>query len=143
MRHLSEIVDDYKRPSFGPCSFLCLVQCGFPLLSGVVLRLGLRKYSVSNLEVAMRWANVAGCVSGTIELLRYCGFADRAKEGPGQGLSLLTDHALSLLRIISSRTSRYNAVGRGISHKICEGPQSASLGFRPSILISFQSRFAH
>jgi hypothetical protein len=31
----------------------------------------------------------------------------------GNGLSLLTDRALSLLRIISSKTSRYNAVGRG------------------------------
>jgi hypothetical protein len=32
----------------------------------------------------MRCASVAGCVPGAIEALLHCGFADRAKEGPGQ-----------------------------------------------------------
>jgi hypothetical protein len=36
----------------------------------------------------VRCASVSGCVPGTIELL-HCGFADRAKEGPGQILSLM------------------------------------------------------
>jgi hypothetical protein len=112
---LVEIICYNQWPRIRLRSLLCLVQCGFPLLSAVVLCLGLRKDSVSNLEVTMRWASVADCVSGTIKLLRCGGLADRAKEGPGQRSIL--DHALSLLRIISSKTSRYNVVGRGISHK--------------------------
>ena len=39
-------------------------------------------YSPDRALTPVRWANVAGCVSGTIKLLHYCGFADRAKEGP-------------------------------------------------------------
>src|SRR5215470_12977122 len=82
-RHLSEIICYYQRPSFGLCSFLCLIQRSFPLLLGIVLCLGLRKDAIGDFEVAMRWASVAGCVPGTIKLLRCWGFADRAKERSG------------------------------------------------------------
>jgi hypothetical protein len=78
----SEVIALYDRP-FPLLSLLCLVEGSFPLLTGVVLSALLRKDSVSNFEVAMRCASVAGCVPGAIKLL-HCGFADRAKEGPGQ-----------------------------------------------------------
>lgn len=39
---------------------LCIVQCSLPVLSAVVLCLGLRKDIVRNLEVTMRWAMEAG-----------------------------------------------------------------------------------
>jgi hypothetical protein len=44
--------------------------------------LGLRKDSIDDFEIAMRWAGVSGCIAGTIKPL-HCGLADRAKEGPG------------------------------------------------------------
>jgi hypothetical protein len=79
-----EIICHYKRPFVRLCSLLysllCLFQCNLPLLSGVVLCLGLRKDSVGNLEVAMRCAVVACCIPFTWKLLRW-GFADRANEG--------------------------------------------------------------
>ena len=78
----SEVIALYNGP-FPLLSLLCLVQGSFPLLTGVILSALLRKDSVSNFEVAMRCASVAGCVPGAIKLL-HCGFADRAKEGPGQ-----------------------------------------------------------
>jgi len=65
---------------------LCLFQCNLPLLSGVALCLclGLRKDSVSNLEVTMRWAVVACCVPSTRGLRR--GFADWAQESSHESL---------------------------------------------------------
>ena len=83
-RGSEEIICYYQRPSLRLRSFLCLVQRSFPFFAGVILCLGLRKDTVSNLEVAMRWATVAGCVAGTIKLLRRWGFADCAKERSGQ-----------------------------------------------------------
>jgi hypothetical protein len=83
-RGSEEIICYYQRPSLRLRSFLCLVQCSFPFFAGVILCLGLRKDTVSNLEVAMRWTPVAGCVAGTIKLLRRWGFADWAKERSGQ-----------------------------------------------------------
>jgi hypothetical protein len=46
----------------------------------------------------MRCASVAGCVPGAIKLL-HCGFADRAKEGPGQRSILI--HFLANARDVS------------------------------------------
>jgi hypothetical protein len=80
IRGASEVIVLYNGPLL---SLLCVVQGSFPLLTGVVLSALLRKDSVSNFEVAMRYASVAGCVPGTIKLL-HCGLTDRAKEGPGQ-----------------------------------------------------------
>src|SRR5260370_17815214 len=82
----SEVIALYNGP-FPLLSLLCLTQCTFPLLAGVVLSPLLRKDAVGDFEVAMRCASVAGRVPSTIGLL-HCGFADRAKEGPRQ-LSIL------------------------------------------------------
>jgi hypothetical protein len=67
----AKIICDYQRPRIiiRLCSFLCLFQCSLPLLSGVVLCLGLRKHGVGNLEVTMRWAVIACRVAGSWELL--------------------------------------------------------------------------
>jgi len=78
----SEIISLYNRP-FPRLSLLSLVQCSFPLFAGVVLSALLRKYAVSNFEIAMGCATVAGCIPGTIKLL-HCGLANRAKQRPGQ-----------------------------------------------------------
>ena len=40
----------------------------------------LRKDGVGNLEVAVGWATVAGCLAGTVKLFRW-GVADWANEG--------------------------------------------------------------
>jgi hypothetical protein len=76
----SEVIVLYNGPLL---SLLCLVQGSFPLLTGVVLSALLRKDCVRDFELSIRFAIEAGCVPGTIKLL-HCGFADRAKEGPGQ-----------------------------------------------------------
>jgi hypothetical protein len=62
------------------------------LLTGVVLSALLRKDSVSNFEVAMRYASVAGCVPGTIKLLHRRRLADRAKERSGHLSTLRPMH---------------------------------------------------
>ena len=81
---LSEIVSNYKRPFlfFRLRSLLCLAQCSFPLLAGVVLIALHRKDGVGNFEVVVGWATEAGCIAGTGKLLRW-GFADWAKERSG------------------------------------------------------------
>jgi hypothetical protein len=81
---LLEIVAGYERPFPRLRSLLCLAQRGFPLLSGVVLSTLLSKDGIGNLEGAMRRAMIADGIAGAIKLLHYWGFADRAKEGPGQ-----------------------------------------------------------
>ena len=48
---------------------LRLVQCGLPLLSGVVLCLRLRKDDVGNFKGTMSWAMEACCVPGMWNLL--------------------------------------------------------------------------
>jgi len=63
--------------------FVLLAQRSFPLFVGVIPNALLRKDCVSDFELSMRFAIEAGCVPGAIKLLRW-GFADRAKEGPGQ-----------------------------------------------------------
>jgi hypothetical protein len=65
-------------------SLLCLAQCSFPLLAGVVLSPLLSKDGVGNFEVAIRSTSVADCIPSTIKLLLHRGLADRAKERPGQ-----------------------------------------------------------
>jgi len=81
---LSEIVGDYKGPFILLFIWLRslpgLVQRSFPLFAGVVLGALLRKDFVGNLEVAVGWATVAGCVAGTVKLFRW-GVADWANEG--------------------------------------------------------------
>ena len=52
----------------------------FPFGAGVVL---INSDGVGNLKVAVDCAIEADCVPGADKLLRW-GFADRAKEGPGQ-----------------------------------------------------------
>jgi len=89
-RGSEEIICYYQRPSFRLRSFLCLVQSGFPLLSGVVLRLGLRKYSVSNLEVAMRWGKRSRLrlrYNRALALLRIC----RSGKGGAWARSILVN----------------------------------------------------
>ena len=73
-----EIIYHNHRPPFRLRSFLCLVQCSLPLLSGAVLCLGLRKDSVGNLEVTMRWAMEIDGVPGTVKLFLRWGLADWA-----------------------------------------------------------------
>ena len=58
------------------------------MLSGVVLCFGLRKDNVSNLEVAMRWASVAGCVPGTIKLFALLGICRSGKGEVWASLNL-------------------------------------------------------
>jgi hypothetical protein len=53
-----------------PVFVACLFQRILPLLSGVAFCFGLSKDSVSNLEVAMRWAVVASCIPSKWKLLR-------------------------------------------------------------------------
>ena len=92
----SKIVPVYNGPFTRLRSMLCLAQCSFPLLSGIVLSPLLRKDAIGDFETAMRCASVAGCVPSTIKLL-HCGLADRAKDGPGQrSIPYLMDHPLSL-----------------------------------------------
>ena len=79
-RTWSKIVGGYERPFPRLPPLLCLEQRSFPLFAGVVLSALLRKDGIGNSEGAMRRAIVAGCIAGTVKLLRS-GFADWANEG--------------------------------------------------------------
>jgi hypothetical protein len=92
VRAQSEVIAPYDRPFPRLRSLLCLAQRGFPLCVGVVPNAAIRKDCVSDFELSIRCAIEASRVPGTIKLL-HCGFANRAKEGPG--------HILSLAAIIS------------------------------------------
>jgi hypothetical protein len=72
LRVSAKIISDYQRPRIiiRLRSFLRLFERSLPLLSGVVLCLGVRKHGVGNLEVAMLWAVIARRVTGTWEFLR-------------------------------------------------------------------------
>jgi hypothetical protein len=83
LKGTSKVTALYNWPLSWLRSLFCLVQRSFPSFAGVVLSAVLRKDSVSNFEIAMGCATVAGCIPGTIKLL-HCGLADWAKEGPGQ-----------------------------------------------------------
>jgi hypothetical protein len=58
---------------------LCRTPRNFPFGAGVVL---INSDGVGNLKVAVDCAIEAGCITGTIKLLRW-GFADWANEGHG------------------------------------------------------------
>src|SRR6516225_6436462 len=86
LRRLVEIVRNYERPILLLLprlhSLLCFIQRSFPFFAGVLHALLLRKDSVGNLEVTMRWAMETGCVVGARNLLRWA-FADWANGGHG------------------------------------------------------------
>jgi hypothetical protein len=84
LRRLVEIVSNYERPILLLLprlhSLLCFIQRSFPFFAGVLHALLLRKDSVGNLEVTMRWAMEAGHIAEVTTLFRWA-FADWAKEG--------------------------------------------------------------
>ena len=109
---IREIGVDYKRPLPRLRSLLCLAQRSFPLLVGVVPNAAIRKDSVSNFELSIRFAIEAGCVPGTIKLLRN-GFAERAKEGHGYANTPIT------IPPFAAPTYRSLREGSRVSEKIC------------------------
>ena len=145
----SEVIALYNGP-FPLLSLLCLVQGSFPLLTGVVLSALLRKDSVSNFEVAMVCASVAGCVPGTIKLL-HCGLADWAKEGPGQrsilihflvngsgapSLNLALTNSANRT-VINSAIASTQQLGKGVSCLRDRGPGTAATSNLGFLLPSF------
>ena len=127
-----KVIAVYNRPLPHLRSLFCLVQRSFPLLAGVALGALLRKDSVSNFEVAMRCASVAGCVPGTIKLL-HCGLADRAKERPGQRSILTNGSRLTASDFAPQGTSWVGAAWLG------RGQQDGAL---PRVTILTASRMA-
>jgi hypothetical protein len=103
-------------------SLLCLAQCSFPLLAGVVLSPLLSKDGVGNFEVAIRCTSVADCIPSTIKLLLHRGLADRAKERPGQW-SIPNSLPNQWPATVVEATLRHKARSwvAGISYTICEG----------------------
>ena len=96
-RTRSKIVGGYNGPLARLRPLLCLAQRSFPLLAAVVLSALLSEDGIRNSEGAMRRAIVAGCIAGTVKLLRS-GFADRAKERSGH-LSTLVEATFCLSRV--------------------------------------------
>ena len=94
-------------------SLLCLAQCTFPLLAGVVLSPLLSKDGVGNFEVAIRCTSVADCIPSTIKLLLHRGLADRAKERPG--------HQWPATVVEATLRHKARSWVAGISYTICEG----------------------
>ena len=110
-------------------SLFCLAQRTFPLCVGVVPNAPLRKDRVNDFELSICFAIEAGCISGTIKLLRN-GFTDWAKEGHVEA-HLLGPFALARsARVIRQSAKSIKAprfeLGEMLMGKMVSVPPSAS-----------------